>query len=232
MSDTLEARLQEIRARRAAIDESRLRRGEVQLVADLDFLLGVASRAGTDAPCGCVHRSNDGYCDGCCDCACPACCAARVPEGEVARIAVLEAALAPFAAMARHGDEDGEQAAELVVQRGVASDMTVIKNRDWARARAALGGEKGPDSPNGYLQFEGRLQQLAALPEGWDSYGSARITPEAIQAARVWAVRVQVFPRSNGGLQIGPDEVGQDVFIAPDGTFEERESDEGGEKGP
>lgn len=59
----------------------------------------------------------------------------QLPE----KVAELVAALIPFAAMARPSDADDLQAAELVVQRGVASDMTVIKNRDWLRAHTALG---------------------------------------------------------------------------------------------
>jgi len=47
------------------------------------------------------------------------------------QIRELEDALRPFALMYRAGDEDNK---ELACQRGVASDMTVITNEDWAKA--------------------------------------------------------------------------------------------------
>ncbi len=72
--------------------------------------------------------------------------------------------------------------------------------------------------------IEVRLEHLATLPANWDSYGAVPITREALESARSWLKRLYVWPRSNGGLQLGWDEDGQDVQIAPDGTFE---SDEG-----
>jgi hypothetical protein len=60
------------------------------------------------------------------------------------RITELETALEPFAAMYREGDE-GERSPELACQRGCASDMTVIHNSDWVRAKRALRPEKESD---------------------------------------------------------------------------------------
>lgn len=51
------------------------------------------------------------------------------PEAEA-----LARALAPFAAM----DRDGCDLDELVLQRGVASDMTIITSREFREANAAL----------------------------------------------------------------------------------------------
>lgn len=58
----------------------------------------------------------------------------QLPE----KVRDLVVALRPFAPMARPGDGEGEQAKDFACMRGVASDMTVIHNRDWWRALEAL----------------------------------------------------------------------------------------------
>lgn len=79
---------------------------------------------------------------------------------------------------------------------------------------------------------EQQLDHLQTLGANWDSYGAVPITPEALAAARTWLARLYVWPRSNGGLQLGWDEEGQDVLIAPDGSFESDAERSGEEPAP
>jgi hypothetical protein len=90
--------------------------------------------------------------------------------------------------------------------------VEVLPVREWQRLAA------GPPTT-----LEARLEHLKALGANWDSYGAPPITPEAVAAALMWLKRVWIWPRSNGGLTLGWDEDGQDVQVAPDGTFETRE---------
>ena len=70
-----------------------------------------------------------------------------------------------------------------------------------------------------------KLDELAALPPGWDSYGSAPITPLAIERARQMLEHLHISPTSSGGLclDMGPD---FDVYINPDGTIATIEEEE------
>ena len=59
--------------------------------------------------------------------------------------------------------------------------------------------------------YEGRLADLATLQAGWNSYHSAAIKPEAVEAARALVKRLaghpridvaHLFPMGNGGIQL------------------------------
>ena len=62
-----------------------------------------------------------------------------------ARIAALEEALRPFSAMFRESQDDNEDIGNgpgLLLVRGIASDMTILKARDLRRARKVLDHEQ------------------------------------------------------------------------------------------
>lgn len=84
---------------------------------------------------------------------------------------------------------------------------------------------RGSSQAGSAPRLEARLEHLKSLGANWDSYGAPPITPEAAAAALRWLQRVWIWPRSNGGLQLGWDEDGQDVLIAPDGSFESRDGE-------
>lgn len=73
-------------------------------------------------------------------------------------------------------------------------------------------------------RYEMDLAHLATLGPNWDSYGGVPITPAALAAVRLFMERVQICPRSNGGLQIelaaqSGDAV-EDLAFEPDGSIE------------
>lgn len=57
------------------------------------------------------------------------------------------------------------------------------------------------------MSTESRIQELAALPDGWDGYGASHIMPGAVDAARAILVAVdmpgaEAYPMANGALQL------------------------------
>lgn len=62
-----------------------------------------------------------------------------------------------------------------------------------------------------------RLDSFAALEEGWDSYGSHRITAEAIAAAKVVVDSIGVVPTVHGGVGVYLANEGVIIEIGPDG---------------
>lgn len=56
-------------------------------------------------------------------------------------------------------------------------------------------------------QLDARIQELAALEPGWDSYRALKLTPEALATARRLAIEKlqldpQLVPTVRGGVQI------------------------------
>lgn len=70
-----------------------------------------------------------------------------------------------------------------------------------------------------------KLDELAMLPDNWDSYDSPRLTEAAIKAARAfllvhWDRKCQaVVPVGGGGVQLEYDDGSEEEFL-PDGTRE------------
>ena len=66
-----------------------------------------------------------------------------------------------------------------------------------------------------------KLNELAALPNDWDTYGASRITQKAIDAATIFlnvlyiddGFRPQIVPTSRGGLQFEWHQNGYDIEI-------------------
>lgn len=75
------------------------------------------------------------------------------------------------------------------------------------------------------LDINKRLDQLAKLEDGYDSYGAAAVTPDAITTARELLSAIYVWPRIDGGLIV---ELGDEIWeieISPEGVLEEGDND-------
>lgn len=62
-----------------------------------------------------------------------------------------------------------------------------------------------------------RIESLANLKEDWDSYGSCKISPLAIIAAKRIATGWQAVPMNGGGVQLEIHVPGGEIEIGPDG---------------
>lgn len=68
-----------------------------------------------------------------------------------------------------------------------------------------------------------RLDALAALTDGWDSYGAPPIAPEAISAARAALDGLFISPTCNGGVAI--EIAGTEIEFGTDGQIVADEPD-------
>jgi hypothetical protein len=65
------------------------------------------------------------------------------------------------------------------------------------------------------------LDELRAMPPGWDSYGAYQISHDALEVAETIFDLTQVTPMADGGVKIEWHFGGMtmEVEIRPDGTF-------------
>src|SRR5690349_14943032 len=91
-------------------------------------------------------------------------------------------------------------------------------------------------TPERLLRSSDRLDQLAALPENWDSYGGARPTPDSILAARSLLLTLCAMDGTSLGRRVNPSHIAPlpvggvqmewggmamdiEVEVSPEGTF-------------
>ncbi|HWQ36013.1 MAG TPA: hypothetical protein VNQ79_24435 [Blastocatellia bacterium] len=84
-----------------------------------------------------------------------------------------------------------------------------------------------------------RIQELAALPENWDSYGSRPIQPAAIKGAgdliallsQLRSAQPEIFPVPGGGIQLELHNRQREIEIEilPDGNIEYLITDDDGQ---
>jgi hypothetical protein len=96
--------------------------------------------------------------------------------------------------------------------------------RQWSRVFSPM------EAPAWVVATMNTIDELEKLPDGWDTYGSARLQPEAIKKARTLIAGLcianltapQVVPISGGGIgfvwNLGKKEL--ELEIKPDGKVE------------
>lgn len=65
-----------------------------------------------------------------------------------------------------------------------------------------------------------RIESFRELGDNWDSYGSRKISEEAIKKAKYFIDGLFVAPVSGGGIQIELGDGEVFILIHPDGTWE------------
>jgi hypothetical protein len=119
------------------------------------------------------------------------------PTKDEARAALLRAI----------ADEDSENWSSDIPRALDTLEAAIIAERDAELARAT-----------GEASFSLRtLDEIAKLPDGWDSYGSRSPTPQAIETVRELLTRSQPCPVSGGGVQL--DYGDWSVEVGPDGRI-------------
>lgn len=98
----------------------------------------------------------------------------------------------------------------LAKERDEAHKTILALERGYREVSAALQATQVAEK---YDRFARKLDELAALPEGWDSYGATRITPAAVEAVRGLLSVLAIVPCSSGGLQVEFHALGWDFEL-------------------